>query len=96
MIVKCLRKFSSGDQWLLFEGGDKITYEEHLPDFPLAVCDDFEDLTIPVRSNTITDNTGDIPVKLISMFKKGEGIKQILANSPIYILNDEGKTIERI
>ena len=94
MIVKCAKQFPNGMQWVYFDGADKVTHEEHDPGQPIAVMEKLEDLTVSNIMNP--ESKGIAPVKEICMYNKGEITKQILVNNTVYILNDEGKTIERI
>lgn len=99
MILKCKRGLNDDNVWVLFDGADKVTYKEIEENEPIVVSEIHEDLTIPKYNKPKDTSKGDCgigPMKEIWMYKNKQAIRQILAYSPIFILNDEGKTIERI
>lgn len=87
------------DDWILLDGFDRVDYNFRSKTESIGVRSDVLDLL-----NTKGLNGSEIEVKAIIQedyyelwLYKGETLKkQVLAHGPIYILNDEGKTIEKI
>lgn len=103
---------SDKEGWMLIDGFDSLTYHYHYKDDVLGVRSNVRNYlrtTDILCSNSSSDATSlaaeSKPSSEIRVLEdyyeiwlmKGEDtISQILAHGPIYILNDEGKTIERI
>jgi hypothetical protein len=101
MILKCK---NAGDSDQLFDGFDQITYTYKKKDDVIGVREDHLDF-LEMKEITIEANCpeNNISKKRVSkdfveiwLYKNCNVIKQILAHSPIYVMNDEGKTIEKI
>ncbi len=101
MILKCK---NAGDSDQLFDGFDHITYTYKKKDDILGVRQDCLDfLKMEDIAGESNDPASDKRLMKISknfveiwLYKNCNVVKQILAHSPIYVMNDEGKTIERI
>lgn len=71
------------DGWALIDNVSKVEQVSTEGGYQITGCDDFT-----------YDGHGDI-VNLHLTLGNGT-MKQVLAFSPVYILNDQGKTVERI
>lgn len=108
MILKLnLNKMSDKEGWMLIDGFDSLTYHYHHKDDVIGVRSNVRDYlrtTETLCSNAVVGSElkPASEIKILEDYyeiwlMKGEDtISQILAHGPIYILNDEGKTIERI
>ena len=89
-------KVKNCSTWILFDGAGEVSYHKLHRDgageAAIGVRADVVDLT----NNPVDEDTAKAGITEIWMYKDHQVIRQILAYSPIYILNDEGKTIERI
>jgi hypothetical protein len=101
MILKCK---NAGGNDVLFDGFDEIHHEYTKKDAVIGVradCLDFLKMEEKIEEN-MPAITGGRGMRVASDFvqvwlhKNGDVLKQILAHSPIYIMNDEGKTVEKI
>lgn len=101
MILKCK---NAGGNDALFDGFDEIHYEYTKKDAVIGVrcdCLDFLKMEEVISAaNFPEQNKREMNVSKdfvqVWLHKDGVVLKQILAHSPIYIMNDEGKTVERI
>jgi hypothetical protein len=101
MILKCK---NAGGNDVLFDGFDEIHYEYTKKDAVIGVrtdCLDFLKIEEVVEeSNYPEQDKREMKVSSnfvqVWLHKNGDVLKQILAHSPIYIMNDEGKTVEKI
>lgn len=105
MILKFnLNKFSDREEWIIFDGFDNIHYHYHYKDDQIGTRQNVRDyLRVSNNIKEFNDESPNMPtLKVLEDFYelwliKGENVVcQILAHSPIFIMNDEGKTIERI
>lgn len=97
MILKCK---NAGDSDQLFDNFDQITYTYKKKDDVIAVGNNHLDfLKVEIDGDSITP---EAKIRIskdfveIWLYKNCDVVKQILAHSPIYVMNDEGKTIEKI
>jgi hypothetical protein len=105
MILKVRRKNNeletnkNPDNWILMDGFDRVDYQFRLKTENIGVRDNVIDLLTSRGMNG--SQAGVEPIIAEDYFDlwlyKGDLLlRQVLAHGPIYILNDEGKTIERI
>lgn len=101
MILKCK---NAGDSDQLFDGFDQITYTYRKKDEVIGVrhdCLDFLKMNEIVYEANFPE-AGKREMKIsknfveIWLYKNCNVVKQILAHSPVYVMNDDGKTIEKI
>lgn len=101
MILKCK---NAGGNDVLFDGFDEIHYEYKISNEGVGVrtdCLDFLKMEdILCAANCPEQDKREMKVSknfvIIWLHKNCEVVKQILAHSPIYVMNNEGKTIEKI
>lgn len=83
-------KFMSGDSWVIFGEIDHLEYQEIEQDKNCAVSSDvliYEPANLPTRGSCIG----------MSFFTKNMTAPTVIhAYSPIYIMNDNGRTVETI
>jgi hypothetical protein len=83
-------KFESRERWVVFGEVDHIEYEEIPSDSPMAVSAD--SLCYPP-----SDRMGGERCVLLSFFTKNMNAPTVaVAYSPIYLMNDQGRTVETI
>lgn len=106
MILKVRRKDEflesnkNPDDWILIDGFNRIDYCFHKKEEQIGITGSVLDL-LKIRGES--SSLGVITEYIIAedyydiwLYKEEKLVKQVLAHGPIYILNDEGKTIERI
>jgi len=101
MILKCK---NAGGNDVLIDGFDEVHYEYRKKDSVIAIrtdCLDFLKMEeVVCEANFPEKDKRETKVSknfvIIWLHKNCEVLKQILAHSPIYVMNDEGKTIEKI
>ncbi len=87
-------KLNDGLSWVLIDGFNRISHQYEDQEKPMAVQENYWDFTIQRDSQRTTKEK---PQRIeIWLYKDSEVFRQILAYEPIYILNNEGKTVERI
>ena len=106
MILKVRRKDEflesnkNPDNWILIDGFNRIDYCFHKKEEQIGITGSVLDLLkIRGESSSLGAATEYIIAEDyydIWLYKEEKLVKQVLAHGPIYILNDEGKTIERI
>ena len=84
-------KIKGKDGWSFFDAADEISYRYVSDDESLVLRDDALDATLKNQCNRIEIWLWDKWV-----CETGDGIKQIISNTTTYILNNDGKTIEKI
>lgn len=83
--------------WTLFDGADRLDYRHYQRKEHLGVRQDVFDYTNnKPGDNTIITSDDDYCIELWVYSKKDNDPIQILARSPVYILNNNGRTIETI
>jgi len=96
MIVK-VRTAPTGS-WKLYDGVKELVYSYFNDNLAIGVREDVDDFTDPGKGlySDATIEKKEIQ-KIEIWMTRGDGShRQLLALSPVYILNDEGKTIERL
>lgn len=86
-------KILVADEWEFFDGFDRVSHREIPPDEDTGVRSDC--LSFCERQRKDTENPRKAEIELW-LYKGGQVVKQIIALRPIFILNNEGKTVERI
>jgi hypothetical protein len=90
-------KIQNGVNWRLWDGLIDISYRVMALDEPICCRDDCIDLTKPIEPLTQIPGTTEVHRTSYEIWAKTrKGDMQILAYEPIYLLNDEGKTIEKL
>ena len=101
MILKCK---NAGDSDQLFDGFDQINYIHRKKDEVIGVrqdCLDYLKMDEIIHEANFPE-AGKRELKVsknfveIWLYKNCDVVKQILAHSPIYVMNDDGKTIVKI
>ena len=83
-------KFKSGKRWVFFEGEDHLEYEE------LSKEPGGADSTI-LQFDPPESMPGGGPRMVVSFFTKNATERTVIfAHSPIYLMNDQGRTVETI
>jgi len=90
MILKVL---TGSGEWELFDNFDRLTYNELEKDEkPTAYTGRCWDI-----SEYQKEHISEFNKKLnIRLWRDGSIITQVISQQPVYVLNDNGKTIERI
>ena len=86
-------KLKKGDSWIVFDGFDRIQYRDIQQGEGVAVRFDVYDYTKEDTNKPL--NEGSVSAE-IWLYWGTEAKAQILADRPIYLLGNDGKTIERI
>ena len=94
MILKTL----NGTQWVMLDGINSIRYERIPPDVGICVREDVLDFTLSAKNPTTTQIGGEEVAYKRWEIWFGSNMKetQMLAVSPVYIMNDLGKTVETL
>lgn len=80
-------KDDENNKWVLFDGADQISVEVIGRNSIKQRIDDMSVFVSPYK------DTSDVAEIILS--KNGVAFKQIIAEKPVYVLNKEGKTIDR-
>ncbi len=91
MILKVLK----GSGWVIFGDFDRIEYSEIPPDRNICVRQDVFDFTAGGDGSPISD-PAQASKKEVWLYRVGAEPRQILAEGPMFLTNDDGRTIERI
>jgi len=96
MIVKV--RTSPTGSWKLYDGVKELCYSYFSSNTVIGVQDNVDDFTNPGKGLYSEAAVEKKEIQQIELWlNRGETInKQVLALSPVYVLNDEGKTIERL
>jgi len=96
MIVK-VRTNPTGS-WKLYDGVKELAYSYFNKSQVIGVQDNVDDFSNPGNGLYSEAAVEKNDIQMIELWlNRGETPhKQVLALSPVYVLNDEGKTIERL
>lgn len=96
MIVK-VRTAPTGS-WKLYDGIKELSYNYYNDSQVIGVREDVDDFTDPGKGLYSEASVEKKEIQKIEIWMhRGDGNhKQLLALPPVYVLNDEGKTIERL
>lgn len=91
-------KFKAGEGWQMYDDVDSLRYyrlDAFLPDIELE--NGFIDFTDTISTDGPVDSNG-YPNRVLLEFMNSKQTKesQIIAHSPIYLMNNQGRTIETI
>lgn len=96
MIVKVIN--SSG--WTLYDGVKKLSHSIVDESCPIGVSSELDDFTNWGTSGVDLGGTkrpsGETAKINMWLTFDNDSIKQVLAYSPVFLLNNEGKTVDRI
>lgn len=95
-------KIQAGNGWEIFGDVDRVSHRVIPTKEIMGVRDDVVDLTVAQeyaeKERAARDGgaQGFGPRKELLISKGGANLRQIIAYSPIYLMNDNGRTVETI